>query len=243
MNDLYKNIAKLMLDLKKGVALTGAGVSAESGIDTFRSKAGLWKKYDPLVYASIEMFKQDPSKYWTIRGDFIRNYDDYHPNTGHYALAELEQLGLVRSVITQNIDGLHTKAGSRKVIEIHGSLRESYCLKCGKEYVAPNIPEGLPPYCGCGGVLKPHTVLFGESLPPEALDGAYREAKECNLMLVIGTSAVVQPAASLPLIAKEKGGTIIEINIEKAFPEADFFIQEKSGVALPNIVEAVKRLQ
>jgi NAD-dependent deacetylase len=243
MKVLYDHIAKLILNLKEGVALTGAGVSAESGIDTFRSKDGLWEKYDPLVYASIEVFRQDPSKYWTIRGDFIRNYDEFHPNPGHYALSELEKMGFVRSVITQNIDGLHTTAGSRKVIEIHGSLRETYCLKCGKEYVAPNVPEGMPPYCDCGGVLKPNTVLFGESLPPEALDGAYREAQECNLMLVIGTSAVVQPAASLPLIAKEKGGTIIEINIEKAFPVADFFIQEKSGIALPKIVEAVRRVQ
>ena len=243
MNVLYEDIAKLMVDLKEGAALTGAGVSAESGIDTFRSKDGLWKRYDPSVYASIEVFKQDPSKYWTIRGDFIRNYDEYHPNPGHYALAELEKMGLVRSVITQNIDGLHTKAGSRKVIEIHGSLRETYCLRCGKEFVAPNIPKGMPPYCDCGGVLKPNTVLFGESLPPEALDGAYGEAQACNLMLVIGTSAVVQPAASLPLIAKEKGSTIIEINIEKAFPVADLFVQEKSGVALPKIVEAVRRLE
>ncbi len=243
MNVLYEDIAKLMLDLKEGVALTGAGVSAESGIDTFRSKDGLWKKYDPSVYASIEVFKQDPSKYWAIRGDFIRNYDEYHPNPGHFALAELEKLGLVHSVITQNIDGLHTKAGSRKVLEIHGSLRETYCLKCGKRYVAPNVPEGLPPYCDCGGVLKPNTVLFGESLPPAALDGAYRAAQECKLMLVIGTSAVVLPGALLPLFAKEKGSTIIEINTEKSFPVADFYIQEKSGVALPKIVEAVRRLQ
>ena len=243
MNVPYEDIAKLLLDLKEGVALTGAGVSAESGIDTFRSKDGLWKKYDPSVYASIEVFRKDPSKYWTIRGDFIRNYDEYHPNPGHFALAELENLGLVRSVITQNIDGLHTKAGSRKVIEIHGSLRETYCLKCEKEFIAPNIPEGLPPYCECGGVLKPNTVLFGEPLPPDALDGAYREAQECNVMLVIGTSAVVQPAASLPLIAKERKSTIIEINIEKTFPFADCCIQEKSGVALPKIVGAVKRLQ
>ncbi len=243
MNVLYEDIAKLMLDLKEGVALTGAGVSAESGIDTFRSKDGLWKKYDPSVYASIEVFKQDPSKYWAIRGDFIRNYDEYQPNPGHFALAELEKLGLVHSVITQNIDGLHTKAGSRKVLEIHGSLRETYCLKCGKRYVAPNVPEGLPPYCDCGGVLKPNTVLFGESLPPAVLDGAYRAAQECNLMLVIGTSAVVLPGALLPLFAKEKGSTIIEINTEKSFPVADFYIQEKSGVALPKIVEAVRRLQ
>lgn len=242
MDSMYEDIAKLILDLKDSVSLTGAGVSAESGIDTFRSKDGLWKKYDPTVYASIEVFKKDPSKYWTIRGDFIRNYDEYNPNPGHYALAELEKMGLVRSVITQNIDGLHTKAGSKNVIEIHGSLRETYCLQCRKEYVAPNIPEGIPPYCECGGVLKPNTVLFGESLPHEALDGAYSEAQACNLMLVLGTSAVVQPAASLPLIAKERGSKIIEVNIEKAFPVADYFLQEKSGVALPEIMAAIRRL-
>ena len=243
MDSIYEDIAKLILDLKDSVSLTGAGVSAESGIDTFRSKDGLWKKFDPAVYASIEVFKKDPSKYWTIRGDFIRNYDEYNPNPGHYALAELEKMGLVRSVITQNIDGLHTKAGSEKVIEIHGSLRETYCLQCRKEYVAPNIPEGIPPYCECGGVLKPNTVLFGESLPHEALEGAYSEAQACNLMLVIGTSAVVQPAASLPLIAKERGSKIIEVNIEKAFPVADYFLQEKSGVALPKIIAAIKRMK
>jgi len=103
MDSLYEDIAKLLLDLKDGVALTGAGISAESGIDTFRSRDGLWKKYDPTVYASVEVFKKDPSKYWTIRGDFIRNYDEYNSNPGHYALAELEKMGLVRSVITQNI--------------------------------------------------------------------------------------------------------------------------------------------
>ena len=243
MDTLYEDIAKLILDLKDGVALTGAGVSAESGIETFRSKDGLWNKYDPAIYASIEVFKKDPSKYWTIRGDFIRNYDEYNPNPGHYALAELEKMGLVRSVITQNIDGLHTKAGSKNVIEIHGSLRETYCLQCRKEYVAPNIPEGIPPYCECGGVLKPNTVLFGESLPHEALDGAYSEAQACNLMLVIGTSAAVQPAASLPLIAKERGSKIIEVNIEKAFPVTDYFLQEKSGVALPKIIAAIKRMK
>lgn len=243
MDTLYEDIAKLILDLKDGVALTGAGVSAESGIETFRSKDGLWNKYDPAIYASIEVFKKDPSKYWTIRGDFIRNYDEYNPNPGHYALAELEKMGLVRSVITQNIDGLHTKAGSKNVIEIHGSLRETYCLQCRKEYVAQNIPEGIPPYCECGGVLKPNTVLFGESLPHEALDGAYSEAQACNLMLVIGTSAAVQPAASLPLIAKERGSKIIEVNIEKAFPVTDYFLQEKSGVALPKIIAAIKRMK
>ena len=243
MDKLYEEVARLIFDLKECVALTGAGISAESGIPTFRSKGGMWEKYDPAVYASIEVFRQDPSKYWTIRGDFIRNYDSYNPNAGHYALVELEQMEILNSVLTQNIDGLHTKAGSKNVIEIHGSLRETYCLKCGKEYIAPHVPEGIPPYCECGGVLKPNTVLFGEQLPQDALMKAHSETTTCKVMLVIGTSAVVQPAASLPYSARESGAKIIEINIEKAFPAANYFIQEKAGVALLRIVQEIKKCE
>ena len=141
-----------MVDLKQCVALTGAGISAESGIPTFRSKGGLWEKYDPMIYASIETFRQDPSKYWTIRGGFIRNYNDYQPNKAHVALAALEKMGIVRHVITQNIDGLHKKAGSQNVTEIHGSLRETYCLQCGKEYLAPDVPDI-------------HGIVVGEAKP------------------------------------------------------------------------------
>jgi NAD-dependent deacetylase len=242
MEPIYLEVARLMVDRKQCVALTGAGISAESGIPTFRSKGGLWEKYDPMVYASIETFREDPSKYWTIRGDFIRNYDIYQPNKAHTALAELEQMGIVRHVITQNIDGLHKKAGSQNVTEIHGSLRETYCLQCGKEYLAPGVPDGMPPYCECGGVLKPNTVLFGEQLPEGALETAYQESATCKLMLVIGTSAVVQPAASLPALAQQKGAIIVEVNIERAFPGADFVIAEKAGSALSNILDAVWRM-
>ena len=242
MENLYEEVGKLILDLRESVALTGAGISAESGIPTFRSKGGMWKKYDPAVYASIDVFRKDPSKYWSIRGDFIRNYNDYYPNEGHYALAELEKMGVLRSVITQNIDGLHMKAGSKNVIELHGSLRETYCLKCGKEYIAPRVPEGNPPYCDCGGVLKPNTVLFGERLPQDALIKAQREAMTCKIMILVGTSAVVQPAASLPYGAKEGGAKIIEINIERAFPHADYFIKEKAGIALPKILEKIRNM-
>ncbi len=241
MDALYKEIAELMVALRPCVALTGAGISAESGIPTFRSKGGLWEKYDPMVYASIEVFQEDPSKYWTIRGEFIRNYDTYTPNKAHLALAELEEMGLVRHVITQNIDGLHKKAGSKNVTEIHGSLRESYCLQCEKEFLAPHVPDGMPPYCECGGVIKPNTVLFGEQLPEGALETAYQEAATCKVMLVIGTSAVVQPAASLPVLARQKGAKIIEVNIERAFAAADFVVQEKAGVGLSRILEEVKK--
>jgi NAD-dependent deacetylase len=223
------------------VALTGAGISAESGIPTFRSKGGLWDKFDPTVYASIEVFRQNPSKYWSIRGEFIRNYDAYQPNPGHLALAELENMGLLRHVITQNIDGLHRKAGSRSVTEIHGSLREILCVRCGRQYHAPDIPEGFPPICECGGVLKPNTVLFGESLPPQALETAWREAGACRVMLVIGTSAVVQPAASLPYVAKDHGATVVEINIERAFSGADCFLEGQAGAVMPKLVAEIKK--
>ena len=242
MEAAYKQAARQLAEHKECVALTGAGISAESGIPTFRSKGGLWEKYDPTVYASIEMFRRDPSKYWEIRGDFIRGYDRFRPNAAHLALAELETAGILRQVITQNIDGLHRKAGSRNVVEIHGSLREINCLQCAKQYLAPDVPDGSPPTCSCGGVLKPNTVLFGESLPPQALEDASREAQTCRTMLVIGTSAVVYPAAALPSLAGRNGATIIEVNIERAFPDADIVILEKATVAMTRLLEEIQAI-
>ena len=241
IESIYEEIANLIMRQQPCVALTGAGISAESGIPTFRSKGGLWEKFDPVVYASIDTFRRDPSKYWSIRGEFIRNYHAYQPNPGHQALAELEIMGLLRHVITQNIDGLHRKAGSRNVTEIHGSLREIFCMSCGKEFRAPTIPEGTPPHCECGGVLKPNTVLFGESLPPDALETAWREASACRVMLVIGTSAVVQPAASLPHVAKDHGAAVVEINVERAFSNSDYFLEGKAGAALPMLVSEIRK--
>ena len=238
----YLEIAEKIVKEKSCVALTGAGISAESGIATFRDKGGLWEKYDPAVYASIDAFRSDPSKYWLIRGDFIRNYDQYTPNSAHLALAALEELGLLNHVITQNIDGLHRKAGNRNVIELHGSLREIHCLSCRRTYLAPNVPDGTPPYCECGGTLKPNTVLFGEQLPAQALEDAYQETSNCRVMLLIGTSAVVQPAASLPYLAKQKGAAVVEVNPERAFMDADYFFADKAGTVLPEIVAQVREL-
>jgi NAD-dependent deacetylase len=238
----YREIAELIVRENGCVALTGAGISAESGIATFRDKGGLWDKYDPVRYASIDAFRTDPSKYWLIRGEFIRNYDRYRPNKAHLALAELEGLGLLNHVITQNIDGLHRKAGSRRVIELHGSLREINCLECHRTYLAPKVPDGTPPYCECGGILKPNTVLFGEQLPPGALERAYQETVRCRVMLLIGTSAVVQPAASLPYLAKQNGAAVVEVNPEKAFNDADFFFADRAGTVVPEILVQVKQL-
>lgn len=239
---VYSEVAHRLIETTECVVLTGAGISAESGIPTFRTAGGLWEKYDPTVYASIEGFRTDPSKYWEIRGDFIRNYERFQPNAAHRALAEMERLGLVRQIITQNIDGLHRKAGSRKVVEIHGSLREIYCLQCRKEFLAPAVPPETPPYCQCGGVLKPNTVLFGEALPPHALETAYRSAQTCRMMLVIGTSAVVYPAAHLPAVAKENGAVVVEINIEKVFAGADFMILDRAATAVPRLLETAREL-
>jgi NAD-dependent deacetylase len=241
MDSNQRKVAELIRDNQPCVALTGAGISAESGIPTFRSKGGLWEKYDPAVYASIEVFRKDPSKYWSIRGEFIRNYDSYRPNPGHLSLAELEGMGLLSHVLTQNIDGLHRKAGSKNVIELHGSLREIFCVDCRKEYRAPHIPPGMPPRCYCGGVLKPNTVLFGEPLPHDALENAWRLSAACGVMLVIGTSAVVQPAAGLPHVAKDHGATVVEINVERAFPDADLFLEGQSGAVLPMLVAEIKK--
>ncbi|MEJ5358371.1 MAG: NAD-dependent deacylase [Desulfobacterales bacterium] len=223
------------------VALTGAGISVESGIPPFRSPGGLWEKFDPTVYASIETFRRDPSKYWSIRGDFIRRLDDYAPNAGHLALAELERAGLLRHLITQNIDGLHQKAGSRSVTELHGNLREILCLACNRRYLAPRIPPGTPPRCDdCGGVLKPNTVLFGEALPAEALERAIQEAATCGCLLVVGTSAVVQPAASLPRIARGNGALVVEVNLERSPAGADLFLEGAAGVILPRLAAALR---
>ncbi len=233
--------AKIIKDSNRCVALTGAGISAESGIPTFRSKGGLWNSYDPAVYASIDTFMKDPSKYWSIRGDFIRNYNNYLPNPGHLVLASMEKNGFVKCIITQNIDGLHGKAGSKNVLEIHGSLREIFCMSCGKKFTAPDVPQGDVPRCPCGGVLKPNTVLFGESLPPDILAEAEEYACTCDVMLLIGTSALVYPAAYLPVTAKRNGAKIIEINLENSFSDSDIVIEEKSGIALPIIEEEIKR--
>lgn len=241
METVYQRVAALLMKSTKCVALTGAGISAESGIATFRSRGGMWEKYDPAVYASIDVFRRDPAKYWSIRGDFIRNYDDYKPNPAHHALAELEQMGILHAVITQNVDGLHIKAGSKNVIEVHGSLRQTFCLGCKKEYIAPDVPEGTPPLCtSCGGILKPNTVLFGEQLPQDALFLAQQEASTGDVMLLVGTSAAVYPAAAMPQLTKKNGGRVLEINPEPAFPFADLCIAEKAGTALPEIVKTIR---
>ena len=245
MQDLIERAAQAIRSARKTVALTGTGISAESGIPTFRDPGGLWDRYDPEEYATIEAFRRDPGKVWRMMKDFTE-LKTALPNPGHFGLAQLEQFGLLHCIITQNVDNLHQAAGSRDVIEFHGNMSQVVCLSCRKVLPLDAISlETLPPYCGCGGVFKPAGVFFGEPIPPQALYRSQEEAQSCDLILVIGTSAIVYPAADIPRVAKEAGAQVIEINPERTDLTdrlTDFIIQEKAGIAIPQIIAAIKAM-
>lgn len=217
----FDELAKDISQAKYVVVLTGAGVSAESGIPTFRDPGdGLWEKYDPSVYATIWGFWRHPEKIWELLRDFLSQYDPL-PNNSHLAIARLEQLGYVKAVITQNVDNLHQDAGSRNVVEFHGSLMKASCYRCGakveltKEIMKDQyFTSALPPKCSCGGVFKPDAILIGERIPSENCRKANAEAKKCDLMLVVGTSASIHPANDLPYTAMANGAKVIEVNLE-----------------------------
>jgi NAD-dependent protein deacetylase/lipoamidase len=196
------------------VVLTGAGISTESGIPDFRSATGIWAQYDPMEYASIDAFVADPAKVWEFYGMRLAALAEAEPNAGHRALAELEERGWVDAVVTQNVDGLHTRAGSRDVVEMHGSVRTASCTVCGRAVPAAEALAGLPvPSCrDCGHVLKPDVVLFGELLPQAAIERATRLAGEARLLLVVGSSLEVFPVAGLPLETLGAGGKVAIVN-------------------------------
>jgi NAD-dependent deacetylase len=242
-----ERVAEMILESKKAVALTGAGISTESGIPDFRGPQGLWKQIDPST-GTIQFFRQFPDVFWQFIVDRLESMVRAKPNRAHYALAELEVMGKLSSIITQNVDGLHFKAGSRNVIELHGNMREAVCLSCGnvismEEAMGMAKSGHLPPRCGCGGVLKPNVVLFNEPLPEEAYKRALLESRTCNLMLAVGTSLQVYPAAYLPVVAKQRGARLAIINMEPTPLDdiADAVIQAKAGEALPAIVDIVRK--
>lgn len=219
MEEAISKLKKFVSTSDQIVAFTGAGFSAESGISTFRGAGGLWSKYDPSIYADVNRFREDPSYYWSFfRDERYPVIKKAKPNDGHFALVELEKRGKLYRVITQNIDGLHQVAGSSDVIELHGNTRKVNCLNCEKTYTMDEaykiLQKELPPRCSCGGVLKPGTILFGEPLPQVALDMAMLASKNCDMFLVLGSSLVVYPAASMPKIAKRNGATLVIINID-----------------------------
>lgn len=196
-------LAALIRERQPCVVLTGAGISTESGIPDFRSPTGMWAEVDPFEVASIDAFHRDPSRTWAFYAPRFASLLEAEPNAGHFAVAELERRGLVRAVITQNIDTLHQRAGSVDVVEVHGSIRESVCLACGARYplaeVRAQLAERPAPLCACGRVLKPGVVMFGELLPDDAIVRATALAREAALMLVVGSTLEVWPVAGLPL--------------------------------------------
>jgi NAD-dependent deacetylase len=207
-------LAELIHAEQPCVVLTGAGVSTESGIPDFRSAGGIWAQFDPYEVASIDGFRRDPERVWEFYGRRLAVLADARPNAAHLALAELEQLGLVQAVITQNVDGLHGGAGSRDVIEVHGSIATASCPDCGATVEREHLEKLLPlPHCpACGAVLKPDVVMFGELLPAEAIDRASSLAENAALLLVVGSSLEVWPVAGLPAATLEGGGKLAIVN-------------------------------
>lgn len=213
MNELFA----LLQQSNYGIVFTGAGVSTLSGIRDFRGKNGIYKDYDAEKIFDIDFFQRDPSYYYHHSKNFIYNLHTKEPNIIHRECARLEKLGLIKATITQNIDLLHQKAGSSCVIEVHGSPMLHHCLKCGKAYSFEQISEIVNqdriPYCdACSGVVKPDITFFGEMLPEKALADAIRHAQRADLVLVLGSSLVVQPAASIPFYTYENGGKIVIVN-------------------------------
>jgi NAD-dependent deacetylase len=207
-------LAELIRGRRPCVVLTGAGISTESGIPDFRSPTGIWATYDPLEYATIDAFLSDPVKVWDFYGRRLQVLGDAQPNAGHVALAELEERGWVQAVITQNIDRLHERAGSRALVEVHGSIRTSSCLDCGTVVPLADVVELLPvPQCpACGRVLKPDVVMFGELLPASQIARAERLACDAGVLLVVGSSLEVYPVAGLPLQTLANGGEVAIVN-------------------------------
>jgi NAD-dependent deacetylase len=196
------------------IVLTGAGISTESGIPDFRSPTGVWAQYDPMEYATIDAFLEDPVKVWDFYGKRLEMLDEARPNDGHRALVELEDRGWVSAVVTQNIDRLHERAGSRSVVEVHGSIRTSSCLQCGTVLPFAEVVALLPlPACpSCGRILKPDVVMFGELLPEVAIGHALHLAATAGLLLVVGSSLEVYPIAGLPLETLAAGGSLAIVN-------------------------------
>jgi NAD-dependent deacetylase len=246
MAELIQRAADILATSKSAVVLTGAGISVESGIPPFRGKGGLWEKIDPMRYAHINAFLNDPATVWKVLiKEMKQALDRARPNAGHMGLVELERLGILKTVITQNVDGLHQMAGNKDVIEFHGNFARLRCLDCSRHIEMAQVSLAkLPPRCRCGGILRPCCIFFGELIPHRALIRSQQASADCDVMLVIGTSAEVQPAATMPFIAKDNGAFIIEINPEPTPLTASISnlpVMGRAGTIVPRLVEEVRR--
>lgn len=238
---MFESIKDQVGNVKKIVFVTGAGISQESGIPTFRGKDGLWRNYDAMKLATIDAFYDDPKLVWEWYNERRHNIFSAEPNQGHKAIAELEKFAEV-VILTQNIDGLHQKAGSSDVLELHGSIVKIKCTVCGFNYEIMTDFSENPPLCECGNILRPDVVWFGESLPQDVWQNAIIHPNHCDLMIIAGTSLVVSPANTLPIYAKQNNATLIEINPENTemSSQMDLAIRDTSANALPEFVSLFK---
>jgi NAD-dependent deacetylase len=245
--------AHIILRSRHVVALVGAGLSVESGIPPFRGPGGLWTKYGEPDMLGYQRFLEDPKSWWEERmrpspvyRELLEALDQARPNPGHYALKEMEDLGFLHHIITQNIDNLHQEAGSRNITEIHGNRRKLRCIRCHTRWWVEEFEiKEIPPRCPhCGSIVKSDTVMFGEPIPPDALDECIRQTAVCDCMLLVGTSGVVYPAAGFPVDVKRQGGKLIEVNpMETALSDlCDVVIRAPAGLALPALVGKLKEL-
>jgi NAD-dependent deacetylase len=251
---LLDRAAKELVRARYVVALTGAGMSVESGIPPFRGPGGLWTKHGEPPMNGYQRFLADPARAWQERlspsgpmRELWETLRSAQPNSGHHALAELEALGILRCLITQNVDNLHRAAGSRAVAEIHGNYTLTRCLECVRRFPGDDISLAeLPPRCpSCQGILKNDTVSFGEPIPPDVLAQCFQETEGCDCMLVAGTSATVYPAAQFPLDVRQRGGQLIEVNLYESelTPYCCVSLRGSSATVLPELVARVKQLR
>jgi len=256
MSDLTKMIdkaAQTILSSDYVVALVGAGMSVESGIPPFRGPGGLWTKYGEPDGASFERFLDDPKSWWEkytkpqgYMKDLVDTINSAKPNPAHYALTELEKMGMLKHTISQNVDNLHVRAGSKKLSEIHGNMFKLRCISCHQQYELNEIDKTmLPPHCPCGGLIKTDGVMFGEPIPPKVLDRCEEETYKCECMILLGTSGTIYPAAGFPTTAKYRGAKLIEVNpYETPFTEiCEVVLRAPAAECFPLIVERVKKLK
>lgn len=254
MENKIERAAKLLLKSKYVTCLTGAGISVESGIRPFRGPGGLWTEKGEPPMNGFQRFMADPKTYWenNIKGigrdaEFTRTINEAKPHGAHYALAELERMGILKYLITQNIDNLHLAAGNKNVAEIHGNMKKLRCVECNQRFELDAVSlDELPPRCPkCHGVIKNDTVMFGEPIPYDVLLVCQREAAKSDCMLSIGTSVFVYPAAGFPLEVKRRGGALIEVNLYETEMTSicDVSLQGKAGEIVPQLVEQLKVLR
>lgn len=240
--NLPEDVLQALRKARSVVVLTGAGVSAESGVPTFRGQDGLWRNYNPQELATPVAFQRDPALVWEWYNWRRGIIAPLKPNPAHHAIAVLEERSPDFVLLTQNIDGLHTVGGSRSVLEIHGNIWKVRCVSEGTVTENREVPlKEIPPYCSCEAMLRPHVVWFGESLDPGILSESFQAIEKCDFLLVVGTSAIVQPSASFPIMARQRGATVLEVNMEptpiSSTVSASLF--GKAGELLPRVIEAL----